>query len=137
MARHTRRLPRGQQERERAKENAASLLEQLGRQADEVRDLETAAKEARVRLEGQILRHVKLRELDITDMAKRTGITRQTIHRWVATERMPFRVGQRVAHSFLGRGTVESAGAAQVHVQFELTSLTFDLPTELESLSAA
>lgn len=136
MARHTHRLPRDRQEREHAKQHAADLLEQLGRQADEVRELETAATEARTKLERNILLHIERRELDITDMAKRTGITRQTIHRWVAREQLPFRVGQRVTHDFLGRGTVESAGAAAVHVQFEFTSVTFELPAELESLTA-
>lgn len=111
------------------------MLEKLGRQADAVRELETAAREARVKLEEQILGHVDRRELDITDMAKRTGITRQTIHRWVAREQRPFRVGQRVTHSFLGRGTVEFVDAAHVHVQFELTGVTFELATELESLT--
>jgi len=135
MARHTRRLPRNRQEREQAKERAARLLEQLGQQADEARKLETAASEARAKLERQILRHVDRRELDITDMANRTGITRQTIHRWIAKEQRPFRVGQRVTHSFLGQGTVEFSDAAKVHVQFELTSVTFDLATQLGSLS--
>jgi predicted DNA-binding protein (UPF0251 family) len=137
MARHTRRLPRNRQEREQAKERAARLLERLAQQADEARQLESAASEASAKLERQILRHVDRRELDITDMANRTGITRQTIHRWIAKQQRPFRVGQRVTHSFLGRGTVEFSDAAKVHVQFELTSVTFDLATELESLSPA
>src|SRR5579875_2213628 len=135
MARHTRQLPRDRQERGRAKQHEAGLLEQLERQAQAAHEVEAAARKAKEDLRRQILLHVQHRELDISDMADRTGVSRQTIHRWVARERLPFRVGQSVAHPYLGHGPVKTADRLNVHVQFELTSVTFDLTGELEPLT--
>jgi hypothetical protein len=116
------------------------MLEQLARQADDVRELETAAQEARVKLERQILRHVDRRELDITDMAKRIGITRQTIHRWVASRSCTqapsceFRVGQRVAHPSEGLGIVEAVEGVMIVVRFG--ERTVDLHSQLAHITA-
>ena len=87
MARHTRRLPRNRQEREHADRRATGLLLTLKWQADETRELEDAARESMHELRQRILRHVQNRELDISDMAEVTGISRQTIHQLVRTAR--------------------------------------------------
>lgn len=123
MARHTRRLPRNRQERERATERAAHLLEELRQQADDVRTLEAAARKAKTKLQKQILRHVDAHDLDISDMAKTTGISRQTIHRLITARRqsLPPRwfVGQRVAHPGRGPGTIEKANGPAVTIRFD------------------
>jgi len=126
MARHTRRLPRNRQGRERATERAAALLQQLEQQADEVRELEAAARDAKARLREQILRYVDARELDITDMAKRTGISRQTIHRLLRARapRPPrpveeWDVGQRVGHRSWGAGTIEEADGPRLLIRLD------------------
>lgn len=126
MARHTRRLPRNRQERERAKEQAARLVQQLEEQATEVRELEAATREAKTKLQDQILQHVADRDLDITEMAKATGISRQTIHRLVRA-RNPLQpqatpewvTGQRVAHESRGAGTIEEADGPRLTVRFD------------------
>jgi DNA-binding phage protein len=126
MARHTRRLPRDREERDRATQLEAGLLEQLGRQANEVCELEAAAREAKEKLHDQILRHVEARDLDISDMAKATGISRQTIHRLVRSRNpAPPRpapgwvTGQRVVHRSRGAGTIERADGPSVSIRFD------------------
>ena len=127
MARHTRRVPRDRHDRAQAAQRAAGLLDQLGRQADEVRQLEAAARSARTRLQQQILRHVDARELDITDMAKRTGISRQTIHRLICARRQSAQprwgVGQRVAHPGRGPGTVLKVNGPALTIRFDRPDL--------------
>lgn len=126
MARHTRSRPRNRHDRARAEEHAAVLLERLGQKSDEVRELEAAARQARRKLQNQILRHVRARELDISDMAKRTGISRQTIHRLIrARDPHPPRpvpewvAGQRVVHPSRGVGTVKEADGARLLIRFD------------------
>ena len=126
MARHTRRLPRDRQERERAKQLQAGMLAQLGRQANEVLELEAAAREAKEKLHDQILRHVEARDLDISDMAQATGISRQTIHRLVRSRNPPpprpapeWVTGQRVIHRSRGAGTIEHADGPAVVIRFD------------------
>lgn len=126
MARHTRQLPRDRHAREQAVERAAHLLKRLGHQADEVLELEAAARRARTDLQNQILRHVDARELDISDMAKTSGISRQTIHRLIRaqTPSPPRPVaqwvsGQRVVHPSRGAGTIEQADGPRLLVRFD------------------
>jgi AraC-like DNA-binding protein len=127
MARHTRRLPPNRKEREQATARAAQLLEQLEQQAREVRELEAAARTARKRLKEQIVRHVDARELDISDMARTTGISRQTIHRLISARRRSeppgWVVGQRVAHPSRGPGTIEKANGPVVTIRFDRPEL--------------
>ena len=126
MARHTRRLPRDRQERDRAKQLQAGMLEQLGRQANEVCELEAAARAAKEKLHDQILRHVDARDLDISDMAKATRISRQTIHRLVRSRNPPpprpapdWVTGQRVVHRSRGAGTIENADGPALSIRFD------------------
>ena len=127
MARHTRRrLPRDRQERGRARERAARQLEQLDQQANEVRELEAAARDARAKLLARILRRIDDRDLDITEIAKTTGISRQSIHRLVRS-RNPSQpqatpewvTGQRVAQESRGPGTIEEADGPRLVILFD------------------
>lgn len=121
MARHTRRLPRDREERKRAMKHAARMLEQLRQQAREVRELEAAARKAKAKLRRQILRHVEDRDLDISEIAEATGISRQTIHRFVARNRArsgpTYVPGQRVTNPYRGAVTVEEDG--QLVIRFD------------------
>jgi hypothetical protein len=125
MARHTRRrLPRGRQARDRARERAARQLEQLDQQANDVRELEAAARQAKAKLQAQILQHINDRDLDITEIARTTGISRQTIHRLVRS-RNPHRspapswmIGQRVAHPDRGVGRIEKVDGPRISIRF-------------------
>jgi 1,6-anhydro-N-acetylmuramate kinase len=126
MARHTRHVPRNRHDREQATKRAGALLDQLGHQANEVRQLEAAARRARTRLQDQILHHIDARELDITDMAKATGISRQTIHRLQRSrntrpaEIVPeWVIGQRVVHRARGAGTIEQADGSALTIWFD------------------
>ena len=135
MARHTRRLPSNPAARKVADQRAKGHLSSLRWQAAEAEDLEDQARDAMLELRQRILGYVRGRELDITDIAEATGISRQTIHRWVAKDRPPLKVGQQVEHQHLGRGTVESVTRENVDIQFEWTSLTFGLPAERGELA--
>jgi predicted DNA-binding transcriptional regulator AlpA len=125
MARHTRRLPRNRQERARAKERAARQLEHLEQDAREVRELEAAARAARAKLQKQILRHIEDRALDITEMAKTTGISRQTIHRLVrprnphSSPAPKWMIGQRVVHPDRGVGRIEKVDGPRISIRFD------------------
>lgn len=133
MARHTRRLPRDRQARAQANERAAKLLEQLGQQAQEMRELEAAARRARADLQRRVLQHIDAHELDITDMAEATGISRQSIHRLVRArnhrpESIPapgpeptpdWVAGRRLAHAYFGAGTIEAVDGPNLSIRFD------------------
>lgn len=134
MARHNRkRRPRDPVEREHAQQREAGLITKLTAQAKELHELEAIAANARARLRSRAVKLAEDRELDITDIAKATGMSRDTIHRLLRqrhakrnrhlpTESMAsqstYRVGQRVVHSYHGEGTIE-------HVEGQVLSVRF------------
>ena len=159
MARHTRRLPRNRQERARANERATQLLQQLRQQAHELHELEATAQQARARLQRQFLRHIDARDLDITEMAQATGISRQAIHRLVrarnphppekvsapdphppekvsAPDPQPtpdWAAGGRLAHSYYGAGTIEAVDGPNLRIRFDSGELA-DLHARLATI---
>lgn len=130
MARHTRRRPRNRQERERANERAAKLLEALEQQASEARELAAAARQAEKKLRERLVRHVDARELDISEMAQATGISRQTIHRLLRARRRPQPqsvVGQGVDHP--SREAIEKVGGPALPIRLDHTK-QLELPLD-------
>jgi hypothetical protein len=114
MARHNRKpRPRDRSERERTEQRESRLLAQLTRQAKETQELKATADRARLKLRRRAVELIKARELDITDIAKATGISRDMLHRLIREQRgsngesgwMP--VGASVAPTVrLGAGSV-------------------------------
>jgi predicted DNA-binding transcriptional regulator AlpA len=135
VARHNRkRRPRDPVEREHAEQREAGLITKLTAQAQELHEMEAIAANARARLRSRAVKLAEDRELDITDIAKATGMSRDTIHRLLrqrdakrnrhsraepmAAPQSTHRVGQRVVHSYHGEGTIE-------HVEGQVLSVRF------------
>jgi hypothetical protein len=135
VARHNRkRRPRDPVEREHAEQREAGLITKLTAQAQELREMEAVAANARSRLRSRAVKLAEDRELDITDIAKATGMSRDTIHRLLrqrhakrnrhsraepmAAQQSTYRVGQRVVHSYHGEGTIEMVNGRALSVRF-------------------
>jgi len=131
MARHNSKpRPRGRLERELAERRESELLLQLERQAEDAKRLQAAANEALAGLKRLALQLARDHELDITDIASASGISRQTIHAQLRTgntktepliqTRAPrYEPGMRVVHRSHGVGTIERADGDKVLIRFD------------------
>jgi DNA-binding IclR family transcriptional regulator len=99
-------------------------------QAQQAQKLEAAAADARLKVRRLAVQLAQDRELDITDIAKATGISRQTIHRLIRAdstsvsgaatrESSDFDVGQRVSSPVFGVGTVERLDGPRLVIRFD------------------
>ena len=84
MARHNRaRWPLNPEQRELAERRHSQILTQLAWHAQEVEALEDAAREARAELNHHAVELAKHHELDITDIAREIGVSRDTLYRLI------------------------------------------------------
>jgi predicted DNA-binding transcriptional regulator AlpA len=135
MARHNRkRRPRDPVERKHAEQREAQLRARLAAEAQELHDIEAVAADARARLRSRAVQLAESRELDITDIAQATGMSRDTLHRLIRQrkakpDRKPpvepmtapqstYRVGQRVLHPYQGEGTIELVEGQVLSIRF-------------------
>lgn len=111
----------------------AQLRARLAAEAQELHEMEAVAADARARLRSRAVQLAEDRELDITDIAQATGMSRDTLHRLIrqretkpgrspakpnAAPQSTYRVGQRVLHPYQGEGTIE-------HVEGQVLSIRF------------
>ena len=86
MARHNRaRWPRDAEQRERAEQRYAQVLTYLNYQADQVRELEEAARTARLELNRRAVELAQNHFMDITTIANELGVSRDTMYRLIRT----------------------------------------------------
>ena len=84
MSRHNRaRWPRNREERERAERRHSQILTQLAWHAQDVEALEDAAREARAELNHHAVELAKNHDLDVTDIAREIGVSRDTVYRLI------------------------------------------------------
>jgi transcriptional regulator of acetoin/glycerol metabolism len=84
MARHNRaRWPRDPEQRELAKRRHSQILTQLRHQAEAVRRHEAATAAARAELTSWAVELAKNHDLDVTDIAREIGVSRDTMYRLI------------------------------------------------------
>lgn len=84
MARHNRaRWPRDPEQRELAEQRYAQVLTYLNYQAHQVRELEEAARTARLELNRRAVELAKNHYMDITTIANELGVSRDTMYRLI------------------------------------------------------
>jgi DNA-binding transcriptional ArsR family regulator len=140
MARHNRKpRPRDRSERARTEQRESRLLAQLTRQAEETQELKAIADRARLKMRRRAVELIKARELDITDIAQATGISRDTLHRLIRERRksdgtsgwtpigasVSFAVG---SDDGAVAGSPETAADGRELAEIELTSRTIPEP---------